>query len=159
MDGSTSDAAIFNRSEMKEVIENGIIGFPAADPLPNDDRSMPYFIIGDDDFPLRTWLMKPYSRRNLPDAERVFNYRLSRVGVVENAFGILSNIFRCLLTTMQQTPKVVESIGLACRCLHNFMRYFRMPPWIRRVLKYYHDYSGLTMIFFQQGQIWENART
>ena len=67
--------------------------------------------------------MKPFSRRNLPEAERIFNYRLSRGRrVVENAFGILSNRFRCLLTTMQQTPKVVESIGLACRCFHNLMR-------------------------------------
>ena len=69
LDGSASDAAIFNRSEMKEVTENGTIVFPAADPLLNDDRSMPYFIMGGDYFPLRTWLMKPFSRRNLPDAE------------------------------------------------------------------------------------------
>ena len=80
--GSASDDAIFNHSDMKGVIENGTIGFSAADPLPNDDRSMPYFIFGDDAFPLRTWLMKPFSRRNLSDAERIFNYRLSRgVGV------------------------------------------------------------------------------
>ena len=53
--GSASDAAIFNHSEMKEVIENDTICFPAADPLPNDDRPMPYFIIGNYAFPpLRT---------------------------------------------------------------------------------------------------------
>ena len=91
---SASDAAIFNHSKMKEVIENGNIGFPAADPLPIDDRPMPYFIkIA---FPLRTWLMKPFSRRNLPNAERIFKNRLSRGRrVVEYAFGILSNRFRC----------------------------------------------------------------
>ena len=77
---SASDAAIFNHSEMKEVIENGTIDFPSADPLPNDERPMSYFIIGDDSFPLRTWLTKPFSRRNLTDAERIFNYRLSRGG-------------------------------------------------------------------------------
>ena len=54
------------------------LGFPASDPLPNDDRPMPYFIIGDDAFPLRTWLTKPFSRRNLLDEERMFNYKLSR---------------------------------------------------------------------------------
>ena len=67
-------------SEMKEVIENCTIGFPAADPLPNDDRPMPYFIIGDDAFPLRTWLTKPFSRHNLLGADRIFNYRPSRGG-------------------------------------------------------------------------------
>ena len=125
---------------MKEVIENGTIGFPAADLLPNNDRPMPYFIIRDDAFPLRTWLMKPFSRRYLPDAERVFIYRLSRYRrVVDNAFGILINRFRCLLTTMQKTLNVVESIGIACCCLYNIMRlqypallHFRMPPWTRR---------------------------
>ena len=43
VNGSASDAAIFNQSELTEVIENGIICFAAADPLPNDDRSIPYF--------------------------------------------------------------------------------------------------------------------
>ena len=28
--GSASDAAIFNQSELKKVIENGTIGFPAT---------------------------------------------------------------------------------------------------------------------------------
>ena len=36
--GSASDAGIFNNSEIKEVIENDTTCFPAADPLPNDDR-------------------------------------------------------------------------------------------------------------------------
>ena len=118
---SASDAAIFNHSEMKEVTENDTIGFPAAESLPNDDIPMPYFTIGTDAFPLRTWLKKPFSRCNLLDA--IFNYRLSRGGgVVENAFSILSNRLKCLLTTMQETPTVVESFGLVCRCLHNFMR-------------------------------------
>lgn len=127
--GCASDATIFNHSELKETFENGSIGLPAADPLPHDDQPMPYFIVGDDAFPLRTWLMKPYSRRNLTDAERIFNYRLSRSRrIVENAFGILGNRFRCLLTTMQQTPPAVETIVLGCCCLHNVMR-LRYPAF------------------------------
>ena len=69
--GFASDAANFNHSEMKETIENSSIDFLATDPLPNDDRPMPYLInliIGADAFLLRTWLMKPLPRRNLPDA-------------------------------------------------------------------------------------------
>ncbi len=50
--GSASDAQDFGNSELKYAIENGMIGFPAADPLPHDDWNMPYFIIGDDAFVL-----------------------------------------------------------------------------------------------------------
>ena len=41
--GFASDATIFNQSELTQVIEIGTIGFAAADPLPKDDRPMPYF--------------------------------------------------------------------------------------------------------------------
>jgi hypothetical protein len=55
--------------------------------------------------------------------DRVFNYKLSGARrVVENAFGILANRFQCLLTTLKQEPHNVESIILACVCLHNIMR-------------------------------------
>ena len=36
-----------------------------------------YFILGDDAFPLKLWLMKPYSSRGTDLNQRVFNYRLS----------------------------------------------------------------------------------
>ncbi len=62
--GSASDAQVFNDSQLKEAIEDGTMKFPEDDALPGDDRPMPYFIIGDDAFALRTWMMKPYSTRN-----------------------------------------------------------------------------------------------
>ena len=122
-DGSSGDAHIFNASELKECIEDGSIGFPEPEPLPDDDKPMPYFIAADDAFALRTWLMKPYSKRQMSDTERIFNYRLSRARrIVENAFGILAHRWRCLLTTLLQKPETVTSIVMACVCLHNLMR-------------------------------------
>ncbi|XP_062604332.1 putative nuclease HARBI1 [Saccostrea cucullata] len=56
--GSASDATVFDNSELKDVIENHNIGFPEAAPLPNDKRKLPYIIVGNDAFPLRTWFMK-----------------------------------------------------------------------------------------------------
>ena len=121
--GSSGDAQVFKNSELKAAIEDRSIGFPTADPLPGDDKNMPYFLVADDAFALREWLMKPFSKRHLTTEERIFNYRLSRARrIVENAFGILANRFRCLLTNLQQKPETVIAIVLACICLHNLMR-------------------------------------
>ena len=128
----TSDCAVFNRSDLKAALAENI-GLPPDVPLPNDDDPMPYFLVGCDAFPLRTWLMKPFSTRHLTEEERIFNYRLSRTRrIVENVFGILTNRFRCLLTMMQQEPYIVASITLSCICLHNLtrMRY----PGLQNVL-------------------------
>ena len=121
--GSSSDGQIFNNSVLRPMLEEGTLGLPPPSPLPHDDRDTPYFLIGDDAFPLKPWMMKPYSRRHLDHDERIFNYRLSRARrVVENAFGILAMRFQILLGTMQQLPETVDSIVLACTTLHNLPR-------------------------------------
>ena len=39
--GSSSNAQIYNNSEIKEFAEDGTIGFPAPDALPNDYQDVP----------------------------------------------------------------------------------------------------------------------
>ncbi len=121
--GACSDAQIYNECQLKDRLDGEDLGVPAAEPLPGDNQNMPYFIVGDDAFALRTSMMKPYSRRNLDHDCRVFNYRCSRARrVVENAFGILANRFQCLLTCLNQHTQAIEQIVQACVCLHNMMR-------------------------------------
>lgn len=106
-------------SDLKDALESGTIVLPDPEPLPDDDRDVPYFIIGGDAFPSKAWLMKPFSGRNLTEEERIFNYRLTRARrIVENAFGILANRFQCLFTTLQHDPDTVKSLVMSCICLH-----------------------------------------
>jgi hypothetical protein len=71
--GSMSDAQIFNDSELKECLVDGTIEFPDSDPIPNDSQNMPYIILCDDAFGLRTYLMKPYSQRGLTHEQLTTN--------------------------------------------------------------------------------------
>lgn len=122
--GAASDAQIYSYSDLKYGLENStIMGWPRPDPLPNDTQDVPYFIVGDDVFSLRTFLMKPFSARNLTGEDRIYNYGLSRARrVVENAFGIMVNRFQIMLTTMQHHAETVRLIVKACILLHNLMR-------------------------------------
>ncbi|XP_071085428.1 putative nuclease HARBI1 [Haliotis cracherodii] len=98
--GSMSDFQIFNESELKECLEDDTINFPVSEPLPHDDMNIPFFILSDDAFALRTYMIKPYSTRGLTKEQRIFNSRISRGRlVVENAFGILAQRFQVFLTT------------------------------------------------------------
>jgi hypothetical protein len=122
-EGRCSDSQIYNNSELKETIENQTIRFPDADALPGDTEAVPYFIIGDDAFALKTNLMKPFRRMSMDHDERIFNYRLSRARrCVEQAFGIMAHRFGCLGRSMQQDPETCICIVGSVVCLHNLMR-------------------------------------
>jgi len=123
--GSCSDAQVYNNSDLSELLESNELKLPPPEPITADptQREIPYFLIGDDAFPLREYMLKPYSRRYLEHDERIFNYRLSRARrVVENAFGIMASRFQLLLGLMQQRPENVDKVILACTVLHNMIR-------------------------------------
>lgn len=66
--------------------------------------------------------MKPYPGRNLSEAQRIFNYRLSRARrVVENAFEILSARFRVFLSPIKLVANKTKRLTLACCVLHNYL--------------------------------------
>ena len=63
--GSCSDAQIFNRSLLREKIEDGSLGLPAPEPLGEGGPDLYYFLLGDDAFALMPWMVKPNSQRQL----------------------------------------------------------------------------------------------
>jgi len=69
-----SDGGVFQNCSLYPALENGL--------LPEG-----YCLVGDDAFPLKTYLIKPYNSVPLTKEEKIFNYRLSRARrIVENAF-------------------------------------------------------------------------
>lgn len=108
---------------MKQAFENNTLSVPEARSLPNTNSLLPFSLVGDEGFPLKTYLMRPYAKRNLHSNEqKIFNYRLSRARrVVENAFGILMARWRILQKPIALKLNTVEKIVQAITCLHNYI--------------------------------------
>ena len=121
--GSESDGGIFSRSAINKSIENGTLNIPNNCNLPNTNTNHPYTFIGDEAFPLKPWLMRPFPGKELDDLKRIYNYRLSRARrVVENAFGILAARWRIYKRPIEVTPKNAVKICKATIVLHNFLK-------------------------------------
>ena len=121
--GRVPDAGLFAQSDLLKAMDRGLLNFPPPEPLPKSNITIPYMFVGDDAFPLRTDLMKPYPFRNMNHDQRIYNYRLSRTRrVVENAFGILANRLRVFRSPICLEPDRVINITMAALCIHNFLR-------------------------------------
>ena len=84
---------------------------------------LPYFLVGDEIFPLKTCLLRPYPGSTLTEKKSVYNYRHSRARrVIENSFGILVSQWRIFNTPIHAKLKNVEKVVLAAMALHNYLR-------------------------------------
>lgn len=109
--GKALDGGVFQESSFFEALKNNTLNTP-------DD----VVFVADDAFPLKTYLMKPYNRRNLTREQAIFNYRLSRARrISENAFGILVSKFRIFERPIALIPHKVDKIVLACCAIHNWL--------------------------------------
>jgi len=78
---------------------------------------MPFLILGDKAFLLKTYGMKPFARKGLSCEERVFSYSLSRARrCVGCAFGILTAKWRLLNKAIETNVNKAETI-VRCICL------------------------------------------
>lgn len=122
--GRNSDGGIFSNSIIGKKLHNTTLNIPKPNPLLENGDPLPYVFVGDEAFPLKPYLLRPYSRNSLGDNEpnKIFNYRLSRARrVVENAFGILAARWRCFRGHIEVQPEFVDKIVLASCCLHNML--------------------------------------
>ncbi|XP_047472445.1 protein ALP1-like [Penaeus chinensis] len=112
--GRASDAGVWDKCTLRECIERQQLQIPPSENLPFTNIKAPYVIVGDDAFPLKTYLMKPYPGRNITKEQTIFNYRLSRARrVSENAFGILASKFRVLMQPIASKPNNIKDIIFA----------------------------------------------
>ena len=81
---------------MDEGLETNTFNIPEDEPLGGCKFTpFPYFLLGDDTFPLKKWLIKPYPGRNLSEEIKIYRYQLSRARcVIENAFDFLAARWR-----------------------------------------------------------------
>ncbi|XP_063615556.1 uncharacterized protein LOC134788653, partial [Penaeus indicus] len=121
--GRASDAGVWDKCTLRECIERQQLQIPPSENLPFTNTKAPYVIVGDDAFPLKTYLMKPYPGRIITKEQTIFNYKLSRARrVSENAFGILASKFRVLMQPIASKPDNIKDIIFATFVLHNFLR-------------------------------------
>ena len=87
--GRHSDGGVFSNSAFGQAMEGGELSLPDTDNISRISFPLPYFFVGDAAFPLKTYMLRPYPGRYLPESKRIFNYRLSRARkITENTFGI-----------------------------------------------------------------------
>lgn len=118
--GRDNDASIFSSTDLYQHLDNNSLNVPPPENF--NGFELPYVVVGDEIFALKTWLMKAYPGRNLGEQEVIYNYRLSRARrTIENAFGILSCRWRIFRRPFKAKLDLTDGIVKACVCLHNYL--------------------------------------
>ena len=126
--GRQSDGSVYTNSHLGYAIDNNLLNTPNPDKIGNSNEIFPYVFLADDAFGLKTYLMKPYPGQNIPEDQRIFNYRLSRGRrIIENTFGIAASRFRVLRKPIIAKVDTVIQITKAVVGLHNFLMQNRLP--------------------------------
>ena len=140
--GRQSDGGVFANSNLGRSIVNDYFNLPQPKKLYSESEFLfPYVFVGDDAFPMRHNLLKPYSSSNLERVFLIFNYRLSRARrIIENTFGILAARFRIFRRPILSCLETVENSTKAYVALHNYLmakkkkkklrNEFILPEWI-----------------------------
>ena len=119
-----SDGGIFAHSKLGKYLET-YLGIPEDKQLPGTLCLAPHVFMGDEAFPLKTYLLKPFpgSQSKGDNEKSVFNYMLSRSRrLVENSFGILWQKFQIYQRTLQSLPANTDNIIFATCILHSYLR-------------------------------------
>ncbi|KAL4135719.1 hypothetical protein QTP88_007314 [Uroleucon formosanum] len=74
--GRNSDGGIFMLSKLGKGLDRKQLNVPPCSALPETTNIAPFVILGDEAFPLKEYLMRPYPGKQLDDdSKRIYNYR------------------------------------------------------------------------------------
>lgn len=123
--GRGNDAGILEHSRFGEGLRDGSLAFPEDAVVPGAEHrgKLPFVLVGDEAFPLRRNLMRPFPGTYISPENRIYNYRLSRARMmVECTFGILSSQWRMYRRPITMSPFKAELCVKATCVLNNFLR-------------------------------------
>lgn len=69
--GRASDGGVFAASTLSQAMESGALNLPPPACPPNSNVHLPFVLVGDEAFPLKTNVMRPYPQRTLNHERRV----------------------------------------------------------------------------------------
>ena len=115
--GKQSDGGTFSGSTLYQFLADFESTLPKSASFEGSGTEMPFFILGNKAYPLKTFLMKPLARKNISREEHVFNCRLSQARrCAECAFGVLIAKRRLLNKAIEMNVNKAERI-VRCVCL------------------------------------------
>ena len=115
---------MLTNSDFGNALQDGSLHLPADHALPGTALpKAPYVFVGDEAFPLKPNMMRPYPGKNLTQQQSIYNYHLSRARrVIEDSFGILASRWRIFRRPIIADPDHVVIYTKAAIALHNFLR-------------------------------------
>lgn len=120
--GKQSDGGTFQASDLFDLLQKQKLDLPKPSFLPGTNVKAPYVFVGDEAYPLLSYLLKPYARDDIGIDEENYNKRLSRMRKsIECAFGIMYSKWRLLSKSIETRVDNAENI-IKCMCLlHNII--------------------------------------
>ncbi|XP_059148001.1 putative nuclease HARBI1 isoform X2 [Physella acuta] len=119
-----NEGSFFLESALYKHLEEGTFPFPGPRPLPGTATKHPYVVVGDQRYPLKEYLMRPYtsgSEKISPTIE-AFNIRHNQAKeAADRAFGILVAKWKCLKTGLQMDQQHVDTLVTTACLLHNII--------------------------------------
>ena len=105
--GRVSDGGVFRNCSLHQALEENRLNIPQATILLGTQCYSPYMLVADDAFPLKEYILKPYSQVGLTTEKRIFTYRLSRLSS--------SSCGKCLWYLVQSFPSIHDTDCFASR--------------------------------------------